>query len=130
MDENKKHAMHDHSQHEKPQSQRDPDNHNLHTEMDDSIHGMSDHSAHDTHQGHNVPLSNGTSHEDHSAHAGHGTDHTGHEQLFRVRFWWCLLLSIPVLLYSGMIQTWLNFTDSEEDEPMGSGYGYRVLAPL
>jgi Cu2+-exporting ATPase len=47
---------------------------------------------------------------DHSAHGGHGTDHTGHEQLFRVRFWWCLLLSIPVLLYSGMIQMWLGFT--------------------
>ena len=47
---------------------------------------------------------------DHSAHAGHGTDHTGHEQLFRTRFWWCLLLSIPVLLYSEMIQMWLGFT--------------------
>jgi Cu2+-exporting ATPase len=30
--------------------------------------------------------------------------------MFRVRFWWCLLLSIPVLLYSGMIQMWLGFT--------------------
>lgn len=49
------------------------------------------------------------SHEDHSAHAGHGTDHSGHEQMFRVRFWWSLLLSIPVLLYSGMIQMWLGF---------------------
>jgi P-type Cu2+ transporter len=46
---------------------------------------------------------------DHSAHAGHGTDHTGHEQMFRTRFWWCLLLSIPVLLYSEMIQMWLGF---------------------
>jgi len=46
----------------------------------------------------------------HSAHEGHGTDHTGHEQMFRVRFWWSLLLSIPVLLYSGMIQMWLGFT--------------------
>jgi Cu2+-exporting ATPase len=30
--------------------------------------------------------------------------------MFRDRFWWCLLLSIPVLLYSGMIQMWLGFT--------------------
>lgn len=45
----------------------------------------------------------------HFVHAGHGTDHTGHEQMFRVRFWWSLLLSIPVLAYSEMIQHWLNF---------------------
>lgn len=30
--------------------------------------------------------------------------------MFRVRFWWSLLLSIPVLLYSEMIQMWLGFT--------------------
>jgi Cu2+-exporting ATPase len=46
---------------------------------------------------------------DHSAHAGHGADHSGHEQMFRIRFWWSLLLSIPVLLYSEMIQMWLGF---------------------
>jgi len=32
----------------------------------------------------------------HAAHAGHGTDHTGHEQMFRTRFWWSLLLTIPM----------------------------------
>ena len=31
-------------------------------------------------------------------------DHTGHEQMFRRRFWVCLVLSIPVLLYSPMLQ--------------------------
>ena len=30
--------------------------------------------------------------------------------MFRIRFWWSLLLSIPVLLYSEMIQMWLGFT--------------------
>jgi Cu2+-exporting ATPase len=45
-------------------------------------------------------------HADHRAH----TDHTGHERLFRDRFWVCLLLSIPVLLYSPMIQRWLGFS--------------------
>ena len=110
MDENKQHTMHDHSQHEKPQSQPHPDDHSAHAAMDHSKHGMSDHSAHDTHAGHVMPTTTGMTHEDHSAHAGHGTDHTGHEQLFRVRFWWCVLLSIPVLLYSGMIQMWLGFT--------------------
>lgn len=34
----------------------------------------------------------------HDQHGGHGVDHTGHELLFRNRFWVCLLLTIPVLL--------------------------------
>jgi len=42
-------------------------------------------------------------------HVAH-TDHTGHEQVFRRRFWVCLALSIPVLLYSPMLQEWLGFT--------------------
>jgi Cu2+-exporting ATPase len=45
-------------------------------------------------------------------HAGHSrahVDHTGHEQMFRRRFWRCLILTVPVLLYSPMIQTWFGF---------------------
>ncbi|HSJ89847.1 MAG TPA: copper-translocating P-type ATPase [Anaerolineales bacterium] len=117
---------HDHSQHAEQDKQMD------HAAMDHSMHEMEDHSEHQVHQGHKMPASNAPAHEDHpahgahqghtmpmgettgqvdhSAHAGHGTDHTGHEQMFRNRFWWSLLLSIPVLLYSGMIQMWLGFT--------------------
>ncbi|WP_374686118.1 heavy metal translocating P-type ATPase [Promineifilum sp.] len=47
--------------------------------------------------------------DSHAAHAAH-TDHTGHELLFRNRFWVCLILSVPVLLYSPMLQEWLGFT--------------------
>src|SRR5258707_9581749 len=36
-------------------------------------------------------------------------DHSGHEQMFRQRFWRCLVLTIPVLLFSPMIQTWFGF---------------------
>ncbi len=36
-------------------------------------------------------------------------DHSGHEALFRRRFWICLALSIPVLIYSPMLQRWLGF---------------------
>jgi len=89
MDDHKQNTVEDHSQHDM---------------MDHSMHQIEDHSSHDSHQIHAM------SKEDHSAHAGHGTDHTGHEQMFRVRFWWSLLLSIPVLLYSGMVQMWLGFT--------------------
>jgi P-type Cu2+ transporter len=70
-------------------------------------HDHVDHSMPEVHQGHDM---SSMSTKNHSQHAGHGTDHTGHEQMFRVRFWWSLLLSIPVLLYSGMIQMWLGFT--------------------
>ena len=50
-------------------------------------------------------------HSAHSEHAGHGahTDHSGHEEMFRRRFWVSLALSIPVLLYSPMVQMWLGF---------------------
>jgi len=43
---------------------------------------------------------------DHAAH----TDHSGHEAMFRQRFWISLGLSIPVLLYSPTIQGWLGFS--------------------
>ena len=46
---------------------------------------------------------------EHEDHAGQ-VDHTGHEQMFRQRFWVCLLLSIPVLLYSPMLQMWFGFS--------------------
>jgi Cu2+-exporting ATPase len=95
------HDTHDPSQH----TEHRKNDHTQHTGMDHSMHAMQDHSAHNEHQRHET-----TSKQDHSAHAGHGTDHSGHEQMFRVRFWWSLLLSIPVLVYSEMIQMWLGFT--------------------
>ncbi len=55
-------------------------------------------------------------HEDHhhaGAHAGHGVDHSGHEAMFRRRFWVSLALTIPVLLFSPMIQTWFGFSMPE-----------------
>ena len=58
------------------------------------------------HPGHEHALSQPASNTEHKAH----TDHTGHERLFRDRFWVCLALSIPVLLYSPMIQEWLRFS--------------------
>src|SRR5688572_17626058 len=92
--------MQDHSRH----TEQNKDDHARHGAMDHSMHDMQDHSTH------NAPQSHTRGQDDHSIHAGHGADHTGHEQMFRVRFWWSLLLSIPVLLYSEMIQMWLGFT--------------------
>ena len=44
-----------------------------------------------------------------TGHPAH-VDHSGHERIFRNRFWLCLALTVPVLLFSHMIQTWLGFS--------------------
>jgi len=46
-------------------------------------------------------------------HAGHGAahaDHTGHEQMFRRKFWVSLVLSIPVIMYSMGLQMMLGIS--------------------
>jgi len=96
----------DHSKHHQDPAQ----DHSQHDTPDHSTHDMQSHGAPSAHAGHAAPAAGDAAQADHSAHGSHGADHTGHEQMFRVRFWWCLLLSIPVLLYSGMIQMWLGFT--------------------
>ena len=54
-------------------------------------------------------------HGDHRAdeHAGHGADHTGHETMFRTRFFISSALSIPVLFWSETIQGWFNYSAPE-----------------
>ena len=42
-------------------------------------------------------------HQEHDKHAGHSV------AMFKDRFWLSLLITIPVLIYSEMIQHWLNF---------------------
>ncbi len=49
-------------------------------------------------------------HGEHEGHGGHGVDHTGHEIMFRNRFWVSLVLTVPVLLFSPMIQQWFGFS--------------------
>lgn len=43
-----------------------------------------------------------------SDHGGH-TDHGDHAAMFRARFWWSLLLSVPVVLTSHMVSGWLGY---------------------
>lgn len=40
----------------------------------------------------------------------HQHNHAGHEAMFRRKFWWSLSLSIPVLLFSPTLQSWLGFS--------------------
>ncbi|MFN1127014.1 copper-translocating P-type ATPase [Halobacterium salinarum] len=60
------------------------------------------------HAGHEGEGHDHGSHEGHGE--GHGGMHKGHEQMFRRRFFVSTLLSIPVLLYSEMLQEWLGFS--------------------
>jgi len=67
------------------------------------------------HKGHGQSSSTPGRHDRHGGpsqpqRAERHTDHTGHEKIFRDRFWVCLALSIPVLVYSPMLQDWLHFT--------------------
>lgn len=94
--------------HQKGEPEHSPMEHLSQTEETDHVAG---HHPHDPHNGHELNMDHQEhaeqgEHEDHGAHV----DHTGHELMFRNRFWVCLLLSIPVLLYSPMLQEWLNFS--------------------
>jgi Cu2+-exporting ATPase len=57
----------------------------------------------------------GHAHGDHGSdeHAGHGADHTGHETMFRKRFFISSALSIPVLFWSETIQGWFSYSAPE-----------------
>jgi Cu2+-exporting ATPase len=52
-----------------------------------------------------------TEHGGHAGHGGHGhAGHGDHAAQFRDRFWLSLALTVPVILYSEMVQEWLRFT--------------------
>lgn len=106
------HDKESHSMHEE-QKQHAQENQTVSTHanhQDSAVHDsheMPDNRA--AHSGDNKSMDH-SAHEEHDEHAGHGTDHTGHENMFRTRFWWSMLLSIPVLAYSPLIQRVLGFT--------------------
>ena len=60
---------------------------------------------------------------DHAGHGGAHVDHSGHEQMFRKRFLVSLPLSVPVVLYSPMLQRLLGFS-------MPAFPGSRWIEPL
>jgi Cu2+-exporting ATPase len=73
-----------------------------HSDHNHEQHLADHHSDHD-HEQHQT-VHQGNSHE------GHGVDHSGHEAMFRQRFWISLALSIPVVLYSEPVQKWFGFS--------------------
>src|SRR3954452_22573707 len=69
-------------------------------------------------------------HDDHGHHTGgaerHAHGHHGHGDhaaMFRRKFWISLLLTIPTVVYSAMVQDWLNYTAP-------SVPGHRWIAPV
>ena len=75
--------------------------HNQHTSA-----ASADTNAHSAHMDHSGSGAHGVHQKE--EHTGH-VDHSGHEDMFRRRFWVSLLLSIPVLLYTPMLQMWFGF---------------------
>jgi len=72
--------------------------------MHNHSHPRDDHQAH----GARAPHPRKGAHDD--AHAGHDK-HTGHSvAMFRNKFWLTLLLAVPTVIWSGMIQQWFGYT--------------------
>ncbi len=98
------HGKHEHGDHAEMEHGRpmnaEPDAHRNHRSH--AAAGESQHTRHAERASH------GMSQTQSGAHAGH-LDHSGHEDMFRKRFWISLLLSIPVLLYTPMLQMWFGF---------------------
>lgn len=74
-----------------------------------------DHQVDHNHEGHSADHAKSPHDQHHKdqyseAHEEHGVDHSGHEGMFRRRFWISTLISIPVLLYSAAIQSWFGFS--------------------
>lgn len=97
------------------------------THADHTLEDQGDHRRHRGHAGsqsrhdsraHSAQRETSPAHE----HGDH-VDHSGHEGIFRRRFWVSLVLSLPVILFSEMVQGWLGFS-------MPSFPGDRWVAPL
>ena len=58
--------------------------------------------------GHHEDMAHGAGHvgAGHGRHDAHG-DHVG---MFRRRFWWSLLLTVPIVVTSSMVMDWLGYS--------------------
>jgi len=81
--------------------------------------------SHDPHTGHATaePRRGGHDQHGHDQHAGHAD----HAAQFRDRFWLSLALTVPVIVYSEMVQEWLGFTPPQFP---GSAWVAPVLGTL
>jgi len=82
-------------------------------EKKDAMSGQHGQHNDQAHAGHGMHAEQESHTEHESGHGSHGVDHTGHEEMFRKRFWANLVLTVPVLLFSPMLQEWLGFSMPE-----------------
>ncbi len=96
---------HDHHHHENHSGHKKPEH----------AHGEHTHPPeHHGHEGHAPPAEGPPGGHAHGEHGGHASHHEHMIQDFRKRFWISLVVTIPILLLSPMIQkflqlTWLTF---------------------
>ncbi|WP_268036285.1 heavy metal translocating P-type ATPase [Algoriphagus sp. PAP.12] len=85
-------------------------NHSQHnpTENKDHSHKHDSHDHKHEHPSNHESMDHGSHSE--GGHEGHGNHHQHMIQDFKKRFWVSLILTIPVLLFSDMIQDWLGFS--------------------
>jgi len=66
----------------------------------------------------------GAAHGGHHGHGGHDKHAGHHVEMFRLRFWWSLLLSLPVVATSHMVMDWFGYElDFYGMELVGPGLG-------
>lgn len=82
------------------------------TDTHTSMQSSASHGHHEpagaAHGGHATEAHGGPGGGGHGGHDGHG-GHGDHAEMFRARLWWSLVLSIPVITHSEMVQMWLGY---------------------
>jgi P-type Cu2+ transporter len=74
-------------------------------------HPHTEHHEHDEHHNHmHHDMETKMTHDEHHHHHGHAGHHEGMIEDFKKRFYFSLVLTVPVLLLSGMVQQWLGFS--------------------
>ena len=73
----------------------------------DAIHGVSPGEGHEMHAA--TSVGGRMAHDGHSGDSGHDK-HAGHDpEMFRRRFWLSLLLTVPVVVTSGVVMDWFGY---------------------
>jgi len=114
--------MHDHHMHQSHEHEHT--GHTQHQHPEHAIQSPEDapNVSHDIHQEHGQGETAHHGGKEHTGHEAH-VSHEGHEIMFRNRFWVNLVLTIPVLLFSPMIQQWFGFS-------MPAFTGDRFIGPI
>lgn len=104
------HSMHSEHNHTEQEEQK----HHSHQHPEhghESMHGHHEH-GHEEHKNHDHSHDHSNQHHEHSGHHGHGGHGGHHEHMvedFKKRFWISLVLSIPILYLSPMIQMLIGY---------------------